>query len=238
MHKPVRSPRTAHADIDPSMNHVKAGYAGHAIYSPLTLSIYDILVLGISNPLIWKCPTDRMLALYNEAVTDNHLDVGVGTGWYLDRCRFPGPSPRLALMDLNPNSLDKAASRVERYHPEQHHADILHPVDESIEPFSSIALTYLFHCLPGNLRQKAVVFDHLKPLLKPDGEVFGATLLAQGVERSGMARWLMGVYNRKHIFSNDGDTLDDLREVTQARFAQVDIQVVGCVALFRLKRPR
>ena len=53
--------------------------AGQAVYTPWTLDLYDLVVLGLSNRLIWKCPTQRLLDLYNENVSDRHLDVGVGT---------------------------------------------------------------------------------------------------------------------------------------------------------------
>jgi hypothetical protein len=55
-------------------------HAGQAIYSPTTLAVYDFIVLTLSNPLVWRCPTGRILQLYNRHVTDNHLDVGVVTG--------------------------------------------------------------------------------------------------------------------------------------------------------------
>lgn len=38
-------------------------YAGPAIYSPATLALYDFVVLTVSNPLVWRCPTWRILAL-------------------------------------------------------------------------------------------------------------------------------------------------------------------------------
>ena len=63
--------------------------AGHAVYTKRMLSVYDFVVLVISNRLIWKCPSRRILELYNRHVTGNHLDVGVGTGYFLARCRFP-----------------------------------------------------------------------------------------------------------------------------------------------------
>ena len=75
--------------------------AGQAIYTPKLLSIYDLLVLGLSNRFIWKCPTPRQLAHYDRHVSANHLDVGVGTGYFLDRCLFPVTAPRVALMDIN-----------------------------------------------------------------------------------------------------------------------------------------
>ncbi|MET0254744.1 MAG: class I SAM-dependent methyltransferase [Luteibacter sp.] len=212
-------------------------YDSQSVYSPMTLAIYDTLVLRISNPAVWRCPTPRILALYDTHVSANHLDVGVGTGWYLDHCRFPA-APRLALMDLNRNALTSAAKRVERYAPETHVADVLQPVRPVGEPFASIGLTYLLHCLPGDMAGKSRVFDHMLPLLAPGGVVFGATILAEGVQRSGLAVRLMGFYNRKGIFGNAGDSLDDLRGELAKRFARVEVTVVGCVALFVASEPR
>lgn len=83
--------------------------AGQAVYSKSTLGIYDWFVVGFSNRLIWKCPSAHILALYDRHVTANHLDVGVGTGYFLDHCRFPSDHPRLGLMDLNQNCLEAAA---------------------------------------------------------------------------------------------------------------------------------
>lgn len=59
-------------------------HAGQAVYSSINLKLYDLIVLGISNRFIWRCPTRDILALYDTHVTDDHLDVGVGTGWYLE----------------------------------------------------------------------------------------------------------------------------------------------------------
>ncbi len=61
---------------------------GQAVYGRNTLAFYDLTVLGISNPLIWECSTAHIQSLYDRHATPNHLDVGVGTGCYLDRCRL------------------------------------------------------------------------------------------------------------------------------------------------------
>ncbi|MGN6481874.1 class I SAM-dependent methyltransferase [Luteibacter sp.] len=211
-------------------------YDSQSVYSPGTLAIYDTLVLRISNPLVWRCPTSRILDLYNQHVSASHLDVGVGTGWYMDHCRFP-PEPRLTLMDLNPNSLAAAARRVERYSPDTHVVDVLRPIEGHDATYGSIGVTYLLHCLAGDIRQKAVVFDHLIPLLAPGGTLFGATILAQGVPRTSAAVKLMEFYNKKGIFGNARDSLDDLRLALASRFNDVRVDTVGCVALFSARSP-
>ena len=187
---------------------------------------------------VWRCPTRDILALYDTHVTDDHLDVGVGTGWYLDHCRFGSKTPHLGLMDLNPNSLAAASRRVARYQPHLYTADVLRPLQCDASPFRSIAMTYLLHCLPGTMTTKAAAFDNVSRLLHPDGVVFGATLLSRGVERSSVARALMGFYNRKGIFSNQEDTPDALRTALEQRFEDVKIHVAGCGALFTARGPR
>ena len=206
--------------------------AGQAVFTPLTLMYYDYWVHGFGNHVLWRCPTREILAHYDRNISGNHLDVGVGTGYFLDRCRFPTDSPRIYLMDLNPNPLEVAARRIQRYRPKSLRRNVLAPISFDGEPFESIGLSYLFHCLPGTIPTKAVVFDHLRPLLRPGGVMFGATILSGGVERWPLARLRMEMLNAKHTFSNSGDTLADLRRALEERFHSVSLRAVGCVALF------
>src|SRR3546814_8049359 len=106
------------------------------------------MVLGFTNRLLWGCPTAELVALYDANVSANHLDAGVATGYFLDRCRFPSPSPRLCLLDLNALCLATAAARVARYRPQTLQASVLAPVEAPAEPFDSLGITYLLHCLP------------------------------------------------------------------------------------------
>jgi hypothetical protein len=206
--------------------------AGQAVYTKRTLAVYDFLVLGFSNRLIWKCPTRQIVEHYNQHVTANHLDVGVGTGYFLDHCRFPSPTPRVALMDLNLQALDFAAKRIARYQPETCHQNVLEPISIAAEKFDSVGINYLLHCLPGSIESKAVAFDHLKALMNPNPVIFGSTLLQGGVPRGWSAKQLMAVYNSKGIFSNQQDDLEGLERALQQRFSEVSVDVLGCAALF------
>lgn len=206
--------------------------AGQAVYTKPVLSVYDLVVLGISNRWIWKCPTSIIETHYRTHLSANHLDVGVGTGYFLYRCSFPTDQPRIALMDLNPNTLDYASRRIARYQPEIYRQNILEPITQSIAPFDSIGINYLLHCLPGTMAEKAIAFDHLQPLMKPGATLFGSTILHAGVKRSWLATRLMQTYNQKGIFSNAADGLEELTRALDERFTQVKIEVVGCVALF------
>ncbi|HBK0938208.1 TPA: methyltransferase, partial [Escherichia coli] len=76
---------------------------GAKIYTPLTLKLYDWWVLGVSNWLAWGCPTkEHLLPHFLEHLGNNHLDIGVGTGFYLTHVP---ESSLISLMDLNEASL-------------------------------------------------------------------------------------------------------------------------------------
>ena len=206
--------------------------AGQAVYTQRTLSMYDFIVLAVSNRFIWKCPTQRLVEHYNMHITSNHLDVGVGTGYFLDRCRFPSPEPRVALMDLNPETLAFASQRIARYRPEIYQCNVLEPIPFEGRPFDSVGLNYLLHCLPGSMVSKSVVFEHLVNGTNPGTTVFGATLLQGGAKRSWWARRLMGIYNKKGIFSNEQDDFKGLERSLKTHLRDVTVEVVGCAALF------
>ena len=206
---------------------------GAAAYTPSTLALYDLFVLGFSNSFVWQCPSRKILDFYNEHVSARHLDIGVGTGYFLDKCRFPSSAPTLALFDLNPYSLATAAKRVRRYAPTSHRGNVLSPIDIGLSGFDSIGLNYLLHCLPGTLDYKSrLVFEHVTPLLKNGGVAFGSTILADGAHQTFLAKRLMTFYNAKKIFSNLSDRRQDLEASLHTHFAEHTLRIEGCVALF------
>lgn len=208
--------------------------AGQAIYSKKVLAIYDLWVLGFSNTFLWKCPTRLLRKEFVENVTSNHLDVGVGTGYYLDKC-LDHTRRRVALLDLNAISLESAASRVSRFNPEIYRSNVLDKLDLGCEKFDSISVNYLLHCLPGSMEEKSAVFGNLLPYLNENGVVFGSTILGTGMKIGYLASNLMSIYNRKGIFHNHHDNLNELTLSLNRYFQKVDIQIVGCVAVFSAK---
>lgn len=213
-------------------HHHHASEAGAAVYTRALLSVYDYYVLGFSNTFVWQCPSRLILDFYNEHLSNNHLDVGVGTGYFLDKCRFPTPTPKVALMDLNPNSLHVASTRLRRYAPTVHLANVLEPPELEAASFDSISLTYLFHCLPGDLASKGVVFQYLKPLLSERGVIFGTTILGQGIPHNSLAKFHLKLYNSRKIFSNTNDSLGALEGILEKHFQAYLLKLVGCVAFF------
>lgn len=207
--------------------------AGAAVYRKPFLSVYDLYVLGFSTTFVWQCPSRLILDFYNEHISGRHLDVGVGTGYFLDKCHFPTHHPTIVLVDLNTYSLQSTAKRLQRYSPTTHIANVLEPLRFETANFDSIALNFLLHCLPGNILSKGAVFRNLKPLLNHNGGViFGTTILGEGIRRNFLARILMQAYNSRGIFGNTDDNAADLESVLGDNFRDYSIRVVGCVAFF------
>src|SRR5262245_49304868 len=199
----------------------------HAVYTPFTLAIYDALVHGLSNRFAWRCPTQRLVELYRENLSPDHLEAGVGTGLLLDRAATP-KLKCLVLLDANRNCLDRAAQRLARFKPELHQVNLLAPA-----PVASVGLTYVLHCLPGRMDEKLRAIDHLRPLMRDGAKLFGATILGRGIAPNRAASALRDLYNAKGVFNNRADDFESLSDGLRRRFAHVAIAQEGCVAIFR-----
>lgn len=205
-------------------------------YSPLGLAVYDALIMHGVAPHVWGCPPARLVDHYREHLASQHADVGVGTGYCLDRAGLPGRQSRLALIDLQPNCLAYAARRLARYQPECHRRDVLRPIHGIGPPFDSIALNGVLHCLAGDLRAKAIVFDHLAPLCRPGGRIFGCTLVSDDVPRRWRRRVVHACLNGLRFIDNRRDHVADLQAALAARFVESRIEIVGCMAVFSARK--
>lgn len=210
---------------------------GAAVYTPLTLKLYDWWVLGISNRYAWQCPTGMiLLPFFRKHMGQRHLDVGVGTGFYLAHAGV-SPGTQLTLMDLNENSLQAAACRSGLQATCIRH-DIMQPLPLPPDTmFDSVSLFYLLHCLPGTLADKEKAIIHLKEHLAPSGTLYGATILGDEAGHNWLGRRLMALYNRKGIFGNKTDSLDTLAAMLRRHFAEVNVRQQGKVALFTAVSP-
>ncbi|GDO95344.1 class I SAM-dependent methyltransferase [Escherichia coli] len=202
------------------------------VYTPFTLKLYDWWVLGISNHFAWQCDTTKhLLPHYLENVRHRHLDIGVGTGFYLPNI----PDEYIiSLMDLNTVSLHAAERRVgqKRVKKSIQH-DVFDPFPHELHNhFDSVSMFYLLHCLPGTMEEKNQVIKNAAASLTSEGILFGATILGKDVEHNAFGRKLMSIYNSKGIFSNRNDSEKCLHEMLSTHFRNVNVKKVGVVALF------
>jgi hypothetical protein len=214
------------------MQYTRTSHDGARIYSPLLLSIYDFLIMKVLSPVVWRCPPIHFLDLYRDFMSPNHADIGVGTGYVLDRCAYEPGEVRIGLFDLQQNCLDYTTRRLARFGPESYQCDALEPIQVDADRFDSIALGGILHCIPGDMAKKGVVFDSIKPLLHPSTKVFGYTILNQGIEKTALSRMVYFLLQKLKVINGVNDSASQLTLELKKRFQFIDVKVIGCVAIF------
>lgn len=210
-------------------------YRGQSDYTPALLHVYDPMVLGLAARYVWRCPTTTLVQRYRQRIRERHLDVGPGTGYFLDRSGLPQGSP-VTILDPNANVLDHAARRLRHLDITTVQADVCKPLP--IEgPFESAALHLVIHCLPGPLSRKAAAVANVAAVLTPTGVLFGASVLGPSESHTWLARRVLDAFNRRGAFDNRSDTVAGLREMLGASFERVELETVGSIAIFAATGP-
>ena len=184
---------------------------GASFYSPTILKVYDLGVVGLSNRFVWQCPTKTvLLPFYKEHLGMKHLDVGVGTGFFIARAGLTS-SHQVGLLDLNENCLRAAAAQVKQAKVRTFRRDIMQPFSKPSDTgYDSISLFHVLHCLPGTMEDKETAIANLKCYLSMTGVLYGVTILGDGAGHNPIGRMLLKLYNDKGIMHNMADTLDNL----------------------------
>jgi ubiquinone/menaquinone biosynthesis C-methylase UbiE len=205
-------------------------YKGQAGYTPFLLAIYDPFVLGFMARVVWRCPTPPVIERYRKHLGHRHLDVGPGTGYFIEKAAPPA-GMEITLLDPNPNVLARCSRRLAAMHPTTVEADVMKPLPVD-GPFDSAALNFVLHCLRGPQSHKAVAIRNVAAVLEPNGVLFGGTVLGTAERHTTPARAVLRAFNRKGDFDNLGDTTEGLRQILEQSFQTVEVEVIGSAALF------
>ena len=211
-------------------------WRGQRDYTPRLLNAYDRIVLGMVAKTVWHCPTPRLVDGYRQHIRARHLDVGPGTGYFIEHSGLAAGSP-VTILDPNPAVLEHAGRHLQQFALTAVQADVLKPLPVS-GPFDSAALHLVIHCLPGPMTRKALAVQHVAASLAPDGVLFGASVLGRSGNHSWLARRVLTVFNRQGGFDNLEDSEAGLREILGASFDHVEIEIVGSAAIFAATHPR
>jgi len=214
-------------------------------YTPSFLKHYDFVALGFASTFAWRCPTSKyLLPFFLQHAGHTHLDIGVGTGYFTAQAVQQQKIAEISLLDLNPHTLDRAAERVQDAGLSKDKVSTL--VHDAFTPLpaemkgkhDAVSMFYLLHCLPGRMSDKAPrVFEHLKEGLRPGGTLYGSTVLGEGVKHNFIATRMIRRFNRTGHWSNYRDSEGDLRKALKEHFEDVEVRVVGIVALFKGSKP-
>jgi ubiquinone/menaquinone biosynthesis C-methylase UbiE len=211
-------------------------YKGQAGYNPFLLVIYDPFVLGFMARAVWRCPIPPVVERYRRFLGHRHLDVGPGTGYFIEKSA-PPVGTEVTLLDPNPNVLARASRRLAAMQPVTIEADVMKPLPVDGR-FDSAALSFVLHCLRGPQSHKAVAIRNVADVLAPEGVLFGGTVLGITERHTPQARAVLRAFNWKGDFDNLGDTAEGLREILEESFETVEVDVIGSTAHFTATGPR
>jgi len=89
--------------------------------------------------------------------------------------------------------------------------------------------------LPGSFEDRlSTVLHNVRSCLAPKGVVFGSTILGTHAN-SKLSSMLLNMYNKNGVLNNRRDNVTLLERVLEYYFTDVDIQIVGNVAMFKGK---
>jgi SAM-dependent methyltransferase len=211
-------------------------WAGQSEYTRPMLLAYDRVVLGFVSSFVWHCSPSLLVDRYRRHIREPHLDVGPGTGYFLERSGLPDRS-RLTVIDPNRNVLEYTARRLRHLDVTAVEADVLKPLTVG-GPFDSAALHLVIHCLPGPRSRKALAVANVAAVIAPTGVLFGASVLGTSGPHTWLGRRVLRVLNRRGVFDNLDDSEEGLREILGASFERVELETIGSIAIFVASNPR
>jgi SAM-dependent methyltransferase len=210
-------------------------YKGYRGYNRFLLTIYDPWVLGFMSRAVWRVPIPPGIEHYRRNLGPRHLDVGPGTGYFLEKADPPAGT-EITLLDPNPNVLARCSRRLAAMDPTTIQASVMEPLPVD-GTFDSAALSFVLHCLRGPMENKARAIRNIAAVLEPDGVLFGGTVLGLAEHHTPQARLFLRGANKAGDFDNLGDTVEGLRRILEESFRDVEIEVVGSAAFFTARHP-
>ena len=218
------------------MDHDDPAFKGQADYSRPVLRLYDPLVLGPIARYVWRCPSDRLTEHYRRHIRDRHLDVGPGTGYFLERSGAAADG-EVTILDPNTNVLRHASERLGHLKLRAVEADVCKPLPLE-GPFDSASLNLVIHCLPGPFERKAEAVANVAAVMAPDGVLFGSSVIGTSGSHNAVARTMLRAYNRRGAFDNLEDSEEAIGEMLASSFKEVEVDTIGSIAVFAARTPR
>ncbi|KAJ4319453.1 hypothetical protein N0V84_006356 [Fusarium piperis] len=236
--------------------------AGSIRFTPIVLVIYDLYVIRVSAPLIWRCSVQKNLRpLFSQNFSKKHVDIGVGNGYFPIRAlRDLGRKAKdqhLTLVDLSLASLNAAKQAILSRYPEidirSVHADAGKPLPAPLqnEKFNSASLSMIMHHMPGPTLNKSQAIRNAKSILADDGVLVGSTVLGKvwgktekgyqvkaGQKPNRVAIFALGFYNKRGVFDNYEEDPNVFDKVLKEEFEEVESRIVGMIYIFRAAKPR
>lgn len=190
---------------------------------------YDFFVNKFVCSYIWRCNENNISKLYDENVSTNHLEIGPGTGFFIRKNKFNN----LYLCDINRDVLDFTKNQLKNNSKNIISINknlFLDSNNLNIYDINSVGLSYVLHCVPGNLSDN---LNTLKSNLSNNKNltIFGSTVI--NTNNKAIPNLALLFLNKYGIFSNKYHCYQDLRKFIKDNNGH--IEKINNVAIFKFK---
>ena len=191
----------------------------------LIFNNYDYFVNNINCKYVWKCDQRYIKKLYANNITNKHLEIGPGTGYFIKKYQFNN----LHLVDINQDILNNSKKNLTNncQNIKIHNQNIFENNNKINEDITSIGMSYVLHCVPNNLDRS---IDKLVENVQTDNQItiFGSTVIPN--KKDLMAMTEIYTLNTLGIFNNINHNKEQLDYIIDKYNG--NINHVGNVLLF------
>ena len=201
------------------------------------MEYYDGVVNEFNCLHVWKCSRQYIINHYRSHISNYHLEIGPGSGYFLKRdiLRKNPSINKLTLIDVNDDILDYSKQNLK----DEYSNDITtlntdifsHTIPSDIQ-FKSVGINYVLHCIPGSLHEN--IDTLLTNLNSTNYNIFGATVISDPIHMNPIAEYELMVLNSLGIFNNKNDTYEEFQEYLINQKIKHNITKRGYVALFTI----
>ncbi|WP_052745506.1 class I SAM-dependent methyltransferase [Allosalinactinospora lopnorensis] len=217
-----------------------ANGANPSLYTYLTMRLrYTPQVIWWRHPCVWGVPNGLLHTLLAAHAGEEHVEVGVGNGYFPARLPSWSPLRTLHLLDVNPACMSLTARRLRgRFNLVEHAQNAVNPWDSIAEAsVDSVGCFMTLHAIKrASMAELAPLVAQAHRVLKTGGRFIGCTIVCHGagVHVTGRARRLIEHYNASGVFFNATDSVEKLRALLAEPFGatRVEVRVFGCVAVW------
>ena len=163
----------------------------------LIFNNYDYFVNKINCKYVWKCDQRHIKKLYANNITNKHLEIGPGTGYFIKKYQFNN----LNLVDINKNILNNSKKNLINncQNIKINNKNIFQNNNKINEDITSIGMSYVLHCVPNNLDKS---IDNLVENIETNNQItiFGSTVIPN--KKDFLAMTEIYTLNTLGIFNN------------------------------------
>ncbi|VVU94689.1 hypothetical protein CPAV1605_414 [seawater metagenome] len=199
-----------------------------------SLKYYDYLVNNINCKYVWKCDKSHILNNYKNNMSNNHLEIGPGTGYFLKK--FSCNNTKLTLMDINDNILNYSHGNLINNFKSIN--SINHNIfqKEFYGNYKSVGINYVLHCIPGRIEDNVqILIDNLQP---KDCTIFGSSVITDTELVSILAKGELYFLNKFQIFNNKNDKSINLIRYLKNKNYNFNYEIIGNVMIFSINFKR